>query len=322
MRSSESLSEAELSFSESPGHVQAPPFDGGSPETRAVPRIETRISSARLAGTPWWLWWNLLSLDAPTVALVWAAVFARVGGIQLGAASEVVLGLAVFLIYAIDRLLDGWNAASGADLQERHLFCARHRRVFVVSATLAAAGILWMAARALPITETRAGVALASIVAVYILAIQVWRGLATRLPSKEWAVGILFAAGTTLPLWSRAGKLESGIWLLIIMFGLLCALNCLLIDSWESEIPARNSASAGHLPVGTWSAILGLGAAIFSWSERIHAAQAQAFSAIALGAILLLVLNEQRRRLSRPALRVLADAALVVAGLMVILIGR
>ncbi len=321
MRASESLSETELDFSE-PSENALAPFYGDPTEGSVLPRVERTLSAGLSDGTPWWLWWNVLSLDAPTVALIWAVVFARVGGIQLGAASEVVLGLAVFLIYAVDRLLDGWDASSGADLQERHLFCARHRRVFVVSATLAAAGILWMAARALPTAETRAGAALASIVAVYILVIQVWGGLAVRLPSKEWAVGFLFAAGTTLPLWSRPGKLEGGTWLLIILFGLLCALNCLLIDSWESSTTGRDASAGRNLPVGALPAILGLGAAILSWSERIHAVQAQAFSAIALGAILLLVLNEQRQRISRPALRVLADAALVVAGLLVILVGR
>jgi hypothetical protein len=331
MRASESLTETELDFSE-PSENALAPFYGDPTEGSVLPRVETTLSAGLSGGTPWWLWWNILSLDAPTVALIWAVVFARVGGIQLRIASEIVLALAVFLIYAVDRLLDGWTATRDGDLQERHLFCARHRRSFVVSAILAATGIIFLAASRLPMAETRAGVGLASIVAVYILAIQAWRGLAKRLPSKEWAVGILFAAGTTLPVWSRAGKLGGAIWVLVILFGLLCSLNCLLIDSWESETAKPSLLPRGRraigakqrwnrLPVSAMPAVLGLVAIVFSWSVRTHIAQAQAACAIAFGAFLLLLLNEQRPRLSRSALRVLADGALVVAGLLAIFLG-
>jgi hypothetical protein len=34
----------------------------------------------------WWLWWNVLSVDAPIVAVVWAALFAHASGGKLSAA--------------------------------------------------------------------------------------------------------------------------------------------------------------------------------------------------------------------------------------------
>ena len=44
---------------------------------------------------PWWLWWNLLSLDAPTVSIVWALLFASAQGRRLTLPEEIVLGLTV-----------------------------------------------------------------------------------------------------------------------------------------------------------------------------------------------------------------------------------
>ena len=79
--------------------------------------VETDQSAA-----PWWLWWNLLSLDAPAVAIVWAALFARASGAKLQASEAIALVLSVWVIYTSDRLLDGWTARNRAGLQFRHLF--------------------------------------------------------------------------------------------------------------------------------------------------------------------------------------------------------
>jgi hypothetical protein len=327
MRAGESMTESELGLSARPAVIHPSPIAGRLRRGPDKPCAEMISSSASEAATPWWLWWNLLSLDAPTVALIWAVVFARVAGIGLRAASALALVLAVFLIYVVDRLLDGWADANGAAWQERHRFCARHRRMLLASAGLAALGIVVLAASWMPIRETKAGVALASVVALYILAIQLWRGLAAQLPSKEWAVGILFAAGTTLPVWSRAGKLDVPTWLLIFLFALLCALNCVSIDFWEGDKERAMPPGGGGIfaaqrmnqrGLTALAIILGLGATLFSGSVRAHSAQVQGFIGIAVGAFLLAVLNQQRSRWSRSALRVLADAALVVAGLLVI----
>lgn len=55
---------------------------------------------------PAWLLPNLLSLDAPLVAVCWQALLAADTGLALRPAAQVALGLTVWLIYIVDRLLD------------------------------------------------------------------------------------------------------------------------------------------------------------------------------------------------------------------------
>lgn len=49
---------------------------------------------------PPWLWPNLLSLDAPVVAVAWQWLFARVFGADLPAVFHLILGLSVWCIWA------------------------------------------------------------------------------------------------------------------------------------------------------------------------------------------------------------------------------
>lgn len=63
------------------------------------------------------MWPNLLSLDAPAVALVWQDFLARTFGIPLRMPARLVLGLTVWAIYLGDRLLDVRGPATGARLR-------------------------------------------------------------------------------------------------------------------------------------------------------------------------------------------------------------
>ncbi|HXJ40728.1 MAG TPA: hypothetical protein VNH18_15715, partial [Bryobacteraceae bacterium] len=62
---------------------------------------------------PLWLWINLLSLDAPLVAVVWQDFLARCYGAPLLPQVRWALGLTVWAIYIADRLLDVRTPASG-----------------------------------------------------------------------------------------------------------------------------------------------------------------------------------------------------------------
>ena len=61
-----------------------------------------------------WLWPNLLSLDAPIVALLWQILFARCFHARVETLPSVLLVLAVWLIYAADRTLDSWTRIGAA----------------------------------------------------------------------------------------------------------------------------------------------------------------------------------------------------------------
>ena len=288
------------------------------------PRVSsTGTHSWRGAATPpWWLWWNILSLDAPAVAVIWAAVFARAAGIATRASDEIVLGLAVGIIYIADRLLDGWRPTVGATLQERHIFYARHRTAMLAVLVVASAAILCIAVRDLSAREAMAGLALAATVAAYIVGIHASRGFQARLLPKEFAVGILFAAGTTLPLWSQATALSRSVWLSMILFALLCSLNCLAIEYWESrrsaDAPAKRLSRTGN-HIYWFSAALATASLAFLLAGDFRIL-GKLKVAISLAAFLLFFLHLFRDRFSRPALRVLADAVLVAAGLFALLL--
>ena len=88
---------------------------------------------------PLWLFPNLLSLDAPLVAMAWLYVFAktwRLGYHPWEAYAS--LGLAVWIIYVADRLLDA-SLAGGtkAALEPRHRFHVANQRYFRIAMVIA-----------------------------------------------------------------------------------------------------------------------------------------------------------------------------------------
>src|SRR5262249_7190706 len=106
-----------------------------SPVYETLPRIpiESRPPAAQahnqLATAPWWLWWNILSLDAPMVACAWAILFARLAHVAVPKPELAALGLTVWLIYTMDRLLDARGyalrlhaAPNRKTLRLRHVF--------------------------------------------------------------------------------------------------------------------------------------------------------------------------------------------------------
>src|SRR3954452_14827096 len=75
---------------------------------------------------PVWLWFNLLSLDAPLIALVWQDFLSRCYPTVLHPTGRGVLGLTVWAIYLADRLLDVRHPAVPGE-SIRHQFYRMHR---------------------------------------------------------------------------------------------------------------------------------------------------------------------------------------------------
>jgi hypothetical protein len=273
--------------------------------------------------TPWWLWWNILSFDAPTVAVVWSLLFARTRGVRLGIAEEIILALSVWLIYISDRLFDGWESENCSELQERHRFCLRHRAALVWIVLLVTLASFYLTATFLPPTEAGAGMKLAAIVGAYMASIHVGHGWLARFVPKEVAVGILFAVGATLPVWSRAAESSWHMLVSITLFALICSLNCLAIECWEGRTPHYGWRKRWYLsavPNKSWINWIGVGLAAAALTlfllRRARGLPGSELWAISLAAILIFVINRQAGRFSVPALRVLVDAVLVAAGVI------
>ncbi len=279
--------------------------------------------------TPWWLWWNVLSVDAPCVAVVWAAFFAHASGSKLSAAEATILVLTVWVIYVSDRLLDGWTEKDRAALQERHHFCERHRFVLAGLMVLACTAIAWLTTERLQAAEISAGVKVGVILVLYMAGIHRGGERVAGILHKEIAVGSLFALGATLPVWSRLTRFPWDACVAWILFGLLCSLNCLSIECWENQHhsgqwrqPPRRFVRWAGSRINGIAMILAIAALTACLVGNPRGSSVEVLSAIGLGALLLLVLNRRRARLSHAALRVLADAALLVPPILAFAIGR
>jgi hypothetical protein len=239
-----------------------------------------------------WLWPNLLSLDAPVVALLWQVFFVRCFRVHLDPLAAGLLALAVWLIYVADRLLDAWR---GAACQARHAFYRRHWRALLPVWTAALLFGAWLAVTQLPRAILLRGAALAACVLAYLATVHATPAFSRRDGSKEAAVAMLFALGASLAAWPAVRSAADV--LAIVLFSLLCWMNCAAIEDWERGRRAR-------LSVVVAAGVVGAAAALLLREQRPILGCAE--TAAALGLMLL-----DRARLSRDALRVLADAALL-----------
>jgi hypothetical protein len=261
-----------------------------------------------------WLWWNVLSADAPAVAAAWALLFAHARHLAVPAATVATLAIAVWLIYVLDRLLDGWTSNAPA-LKTRHLFYKRHRALFFLLLVPAAVLCAWLVCVTLDVAEIRDGLLLGAIVALYMLCIHAVGDPLSRLLLKEVAVGVIFAAGTTLPIWSQPSLLTPRAIFAWLIFALLCVLNCIAIESWEKNpaflaLPGARRAEA-HV---TFFA-LAL-ASLACIAHTVFRADAAVCIAIASSALLTALLDRARSHLTANSLRVLADLALLAPAVL------
>jgi hypothetical protein len=237
-----------------------------------------------------WLWPNLLSLDAPVVALLWQILFARCFHARVELLPSVLLVLAVWLIYAADRTLDAWT---GSCARPRHEFYRKHWKSLLPLWILALAAGSTLAWTRLTPELLVCGIALATVVAGYFVLLH----LGVLQKTKEAAVAVLFALGATLSAWPNvrsAVDIEA-----IILFSCLCWINCVAIERWES-------AAVQRWPIAAAAGVVALAAVPLLFTGRPVLGGAVAASSLAF-----VLLDCGRRRFSRDALRVLADVALL-----------
>jgi hypothetical protein len=242
---------------------------------------------------PWWLWPNLLSLDAPAVAVVWQQYLAARAGVTVPTAAAAVLGLVVWGVYLADRWLD---ARRGVQTAERHRFAAAHPRAVAIAAVFALVVAAVLAAE-LPPEYLEVGGVTAVALAGYLMAVHA--GLDELLPgAKEAAVGLVFGGGVAVPLIADASPGATD-WLAgVVAFAGLCWLNCALISRWEEP---RADAPPG------WTLLAAAGVAVSAAALDGPPSAAP----VLVSAGLLGVLHLARGSLSARLRRVLADAVLL-----------
>jgi hypothetical protein len=241
-----------------------------------------------------WLWPNLLSLDAPIVALLWQLLFVRCFHGSLGMLPAALLAVAVWLVYVADRTLDAWR---GCVEQPRHEFYRRHWRA-VLPVWIAVFGTgAWLAWSRLPGPLFAEGVAIACGTGLYLASVHLAPGLLRRANSKESAVAVLFGLGASLAAWP--GVQTTSDVLAIALFSCLCWMNCAAVEDFEHGHELRPSVIAA-------AGLVALTAACLLQKHRPILGGAET-----AGALGLVLLDRSRGRYSAQALRVLADVVLL-----------
>lgn len=264
--------------------------------------------------------WHLLSLDAPTVAALWTWFIAASVHIRLPAISILSMAIAVWMLYAADRLLDARHLLSNplhtGDLEHRHRFHHRYRPAFLLGILLASIALSVLIPRLDP-RSLRLDLILGALLAGYFILIHA-TGSAHRLP-KEIAVGLFFSAAVFIPTVGRAPQLRPSLAPIALLFALLCSLNCLFIYAWEHMEPQPESpqnTSSPHLltrlalaQLPAISALCVLSAVALAFCE--HRSLWPPLAATALSATVLTLLHDHRSRLAPTTRRAAADLALL-----------
>lgn len=274
--------------------------------------------------------WHLLSLDAPSVAVCWTAFIAWSAGLHLPWTDGAAMFVAVWVLYAADRLLDArplFTEPSAPQLEARHRFHHRHRRRFLQAIAAAALPLLFLL-HATANAVLHLYVLLASLLGVWLLLIHarpVPSAAAHRLP-KELAVGLFFPAAVFIPTVARVPGMRSSLLPLAVLFGCLCTLNCLFLYSWEHPQDAREAHrsttwAVHHLKALALTFTLLTDGLFLAGRTTLPAAlspilrQVPHFAAVSLALSLsgaaLLMLHAVRRELRPVTLRALADLVLL-----------
>ena len=177
-------------------------------------------------------WLSATCLDAPVVAVAWQWLFASVFGAVIALPNRLALFLTAWLIYLADRFADCASIPAGAPISARQRFCAKRHSIWIVLIVLL---LIIDSIICLTLIERRTrmiGSGIAGAIAIY-LAVNHFAGwIWQRLPIKEIVIGFLFAAGTIAAIHCT----ESRFVVSVILFGILCSLNCLSISVWERDL--------------------------------------------------------------------------------------
>jgi hypothetical protein len=250
-------------------------------------------------------WWHMLSLDAPTVAAVWAWSFAGSFHIRLPLYSIAILTLGTWILYIADRVLDGWRTLPLQEMRERHYFHLRHWRTLLICCGAVSVLLIWLILARMQATARREDTLLFLAALAYFFAVH-FKITLKRWFSKELLVGIIFAAATAVPVWSRLQHHPPSLITAVTLFAAVCWLNCTAIERWES---------IGHIRYPYFS-VAAVGVAVLSFlsccfAQRENSATAELFAAEMISACLLLFLDLSRARLTPMFLRVAADLVLL-----------
>jgi hypothetical protein len=171
-------------------------------------------------------------LDAPLVAISWQWLFARTFHARIDLAERAVLFLTAWAIYLLDRIGDSFSSVQSSDVSLRQTFCLQHRGVMILIVALIVPADATYALIALNRETLLCGAIVGALIGCYLAINHCVPALWKTAPVKELSIGFLFALGVV------SSTLHGGFAFAAatLLFGTLCALNCLSISVWEMPL--------------------------------------------------------------------------------------
>lgn len=265
---------------------------------------------------PWWLWPNILSLDAPLIALAWQELWAQCLVVEISWMHRVMLALATWLAYSGDRLLDA-RRLKGPTESPRHKFSHKHYLLLTKVWFIGLVTVITLGLQ-LSVLEIINGLILLVVVASYFL-IHHWQYTRAFAGSaKEITAGTVFSVGTVFFVMT-VSALTSALLLCFASWVGLCVMNCLAIACWDRQrdkVMEQHSLARCWIRADLWLwlwaiAVITLALGAWSMNPRLGPmAVALSLSSVAL--------NELARTEGSDLRRVLADMLLLTPVLLLL----
>jgi hypothetical protein len=269
----------------------------------------TAIPMSATQPRPWWLWPNLLSLDAPLVAVVWQELWAQCLVVEISYVHRALLVLATWLAYSGDRLLDV-RCLKGPVDSPRHEFSRCHFHVLSKFWAVAFALAIVFGLQ-LPLHEIICALVLLFVLGGYFLLHHSQKIRKHAGKMKEILAGLIFASGTIFFVVIQVPHTTSFM-LIFVAWVALCCMNCLMIACWDR---VRDVAMGQHSLAQCWTDVdrwFWLWAVMIMVIIALAWAMDARFAPIAAALLLsALVLTELARGKATDSRRVLADVVLL-----------
>lgn len=265
---------------------------------------------------PWWLYLNLLGLDATLIAVMWLFLFARTWRVNYHPwEAYVALGLAVWTIRIAAKLL------SASMQSDESAFATRHRiplqRLAILTGVTAVVLTVLDFPRSVYNYLLVGGMFVLAYFAIYFFSTKDEDDISYArhtFGGMAFAFGTGLAAHTYLP---GLGIQELFFSREFICFAVLCLLASSALELWAKAERTGNSEpnSADELALSLPLTLLGAAALVFAVQDESMMGR-PFFYGILTGAALLQVLNRMRSRFSLPTLKVLTALCLLAPGII------
>jgi len=266
---------------------------------------------------PWWLYLNLLGLDAPLIAVIWLFLFAQTWRVDYHPwQAYAALGFGVWTIRIAMKLLKGSMSSHQTS------FVMAHKKPLKVAAMMAGVFAITLTVMSFPLSVYTYLLVGAVFVAGYFALTLFSSREGNEIGYAQHAMGgVAFAFGTALTAHvylPSMGVRELMLSREFICFAVLCLLASSAMELWErSGKPAADgeSGSMDEIALSLPLTLLGAAALVFAVQDDLMTAR-PFYYGILTGAALLQVLNRTRGRFGLHTLRVLTVLCLLTPGII------